>query len=237
MDDIAIDAVDLLQVTAKLSGPVAVTSALNLDGILMASATDERPPPNRGAPLPDPPVIPILKLVNEYGSREAVYISSDAQFLGAVRSPGSLSKRKDAADVEWMGRKHHRAAGPGKDKIKQFTLVACERAEWTAMGRRDEVASLLSRVQAIGSYRGHGYGEVVEWSVEASHSDNPGDAIFDDVGRSTRALPAAWFTYIPEPVMLPVRPPYWHPSNLVLCVPPGMNACLNDEMFEALFGC
>ena len=229
---------ELLEIRARLAGPVALTSPLNIDGILTGAAASVQnlPQPTRLQPLPKMPDIP---LAARGMNADKCFLSSDAIFINPETETGNMVRRRDVSDVEWAGKKFHKAAGAAKDKIKRFQMVAAKEAKWFAFGLIQEIEILLRQVDSIGSYRGHGYGEVSGWKISPIKLSfpKPGHAVFDECGKALRALPASWFVGLHQgSAALPCRPPYWHSDNIVDCLPPGNRGILKDEIKDGLFG-
>lgn len=72
---------------------------------------------------------------------------------------GEMVRRTDARD-------YHAGLGPTKAKDLAFPAKVAWEVRWYALGDRDRVADLLSRVPGIGKLCHHGHGSVERWSVE-----------------------------------------------------------------------
>lgn len=111
------------------------------------------------------------------------------------------------------------ASGPDKRMRKPFFYrPGMLRLEWTGVGDRGRVASLLSRVPGVGSQVAHGHGWVRRWEISEGGPDL--EAYRDDVA----------MRHLPEQVSVdmmggghisrravPLRPPYWLRRKAVSC--------------------
>ncbi len=211
----------LLRVTAKLAAPVAVNNPLNLDGIVLYAALrengnfDQSVSRGKSAPVIDFDAVPVA--VSDFEPR--VFMSSDLQHAGEGRK-GKFVRKRDGVDFHHMKRKVHTGGGPWKDMMKSISMVVAECVWWHCVGDRRVIQSLLDKhITHVGALRAQGYGRVREWGISAEAGDSSLAVCRD--GRLLRTVPASACDCDSVPVLLPVRPPYWHRDSQVLAYPAG----------------
>jgi CRISPR type IV-associated protein Csf3 len=144
------------------------------------------------------------------------YAASSPRPLGAVaRERRFYHRRFDDQHERYLAEriKHvQTSAGPYKNTRLYDTRVICRGVEWHVVGEAAPIRAMLAEVEQIGARREVGYGEVVEWLIDA------GDAT---IARLRRPLPVAYArvhevagTEMPWGIVPPLR------INPVLCVMP-----------------
>lgn len=221
-----------LLVRAFLDSPVALVGPLHLDGILASAApgiSGRRLTRTCPAEAVVSPPIPV-PAVTWAGHR--VHLCSAAEAAAdARRSSEHLTRRRDGDDLDFLAKPVDTRTGPGRDVKLRFPVTITAYLDWLCVGKRQPVLKMLrSRVQAVGSFRRHGYGVVRRWEVE--RVDAPALEALVFRGRARRNLPARWLVE-PETVeSVPVRAPYWHPSTLEPGVLAGRLTGLDEAVVE-----
>jgi hypothetical protein len=117
------------------------------------------------------------------------------------------------------GRGHYRAYMMAQPYIPAHTVA------WWGCGDIAEVERLLrTYVVALGNDHRVGWGAVSTIRVE----EVPEDLSLIRDGRASRTLPVSMCKSYQDATYLAVRPPYWHPGNVALCVPPGVPCRLKE---------
>lgn len=138
------------------------------------------------------------------------------------------------------------ASGGFKAFYESREIITVTKLIFHAVGNRQEVERLLSRVSSIGKKRSIGFAKVKSVIVEEIEEDF---SLFDKNGRPARYLPMVDF---PEDIRArvepaPPRPPYWSVEDLSLCwAPPESlpewpeeeeektSAFLHDDLYQLL---
>ena len=224
---------ELMRVTAHLeSAPLSNIGALNLDGLLTFRKASgyEYPPPCRSLPAPPPLNLPLAYVEHE-GVR--IWLASDMMLEAPVRTGGSMVKRRDGVDVDYLTGKFQRAGGVMRDTMRQIPLAVSPAATWLCVGHRDNVRNWLRDVRAIGSLRAHGYGRVRNWTFQAAEGGFQ-EAIIGPDGVPRRAIPAVFCEVAMSPLPLPCMPPYWHHESIHVCVASRQGCSLKQAVSEQI---
>jgi hypothetical protein len=224
-----------LEARAYLGAPIVLTDALHLDGMLQSVH-----PSCVGGHLrrTDPtaaiirPKLPIASLT---AAGVTLYASSAEEYpTEARRRSGHLTRRRDAADLDYLTSSIDRGAGPARDVLLRYPVVETPWMSWLCVGREKGVRQLLRRVEAVGALRRHGYGHILRWEVTVVEAP-PVDCLVTG-GRARRHLPSVWCE-APEVVDEgAVMPPYWHPSSTRPRVRRGTATGLTAQVLAACSG-
>ena len=214
--------VGLYRIRAKLATPMVWHRGLNLDALAVSTLCDVDAdiPTRRSASTPEPPRIPISYLRH---NGERVYLSSDAMLPRDARfAKTHWVRRRDDQDIHRMTRKINRAGGVDRDKMVRGRLALATHVGWQfwSMNPNWLYRLMESRVDALGGLRAHGYGRVAGWEISRVEDGKPAMAWIYE-GLTLRALPVDWLADGMDATWLPVRPPYWHQSSLVMAAPAG----------------
>ncbi|KQQ90970.1 hypothetical protein [Aureimonas sp. Leaf324] len=108
--------------------------------------------------------------------------------------------------------------GPYKAARKMDRKKITNAISWHVIGDRPEIERLLSHITQVGSARGRGYGEVVEWRY------GEGDEVS---ARLNRALPIDYARRHGLPgrtIEAALHPPAWLPESRTMCIVPDVQA-------------
>lgn len=227
-----------LVVTAELSEPVIYYGdGMHLDGLLAYSAFRVYARHNGldGIPhITEPWVVdfdlPLCRWTapapEETDSR---LLTADGQAWGwcasAVQLPDdaprrSVALRKMPATDEMARYTDSPSVTLGAGALKAadlvFPAVLTRQLVWYAAGDKNKVRRLLKHITHVGKKTAHGYGRVQRWSVRQADDDWSTDR----AGVLMRRMPA---TVRPQAHhhRMAVRPPYHHPSRVMLTVEAG----------------
>ncbi|MEQ8767231.1 MAG: hypothetical protein RL885_25195, partial [Planctomycetota bacterium] len=219
--------------------PVAGGGPLHLDGILMAHhrGVQGGTAPSRGEPTERAIRIGELAHPSRWiavleRDGHQVPLCSAIQWAAKHVCMETMVSRRDAEDVELLGRPVNRAQGPDRDKMLPVPLIAAPHAFWYLVGHRREVKKLLRSVTHLGSHRRQGYGVVRSWDVEALE-DPKGRWSWTLDGEAVRHLPSEWCETAERRDVGCVEPPYWLHSRHVDRVPAGTICTVDPEIERA----
>ena len=221
-------------ITAHLENGYISTGALNIDGLLMYAATSDSVQPQRTQKTFEPVEIPI-ESVEFYGSR--IYLSTDAIAQPRSRTVSAfVTSNKDGTDVTYLNASFSSTAGTYRKVLKRYPLKLTPTLSWSCWGDINAIRHLLSRLSAIGALRSHGYGRITDWSVIEIPSDQVGKhGILIQHLKATRPIPVDWVDAdSSNAIPIPVRPPYWSPTNVEMAFPTGSFVELRKEVIEEL---
>lgn len=201
----------LVRLTAHLDAPVVLSDDLHLDGLL-ASAH----PFTRGAPISrDTPrsglVLPPLPVARASFGDHTVSLCTVAILPPTARmATNNAVSRRDAEDVEMLGRPVQLNLGPGKNRLHRLATVITPTIEWLCIGDRRGIKRLIRRISHIGSWRSAGYGVVRTW--EAVEEEGDSMRVLTDGVLAQRHLPVSWCDWADSETAGAITPPYWHPA-------------------------
>jgi len=234
---------ELIEITAKMIGPVAYNPAegLSLDGPLAFAAAleregaafyDDRPSNEELAAItstPDPEMP--LEVYRDAGTW--LYACSHAIPCGAQASEQlHRNKRFDdgfaAAYPEALDLSRKRVvranSGPLKSYHMPLFLEIADRLVWHAIGEPEKVERLLrAHIHHLGKGHNAGHGRVASWTVESSDELERRWMWQDTQPRTpARPLPIGMTpdNWTGETAVTGYRPPYWLATNQTLCAMP-----------------
>lgn len=223
----------LLQITARMAGPVVLYDALHFDGLMVACHSGRGGAPiGRGSDASEivRPSIPVASLT--YGGA-TVRLCSAAELAPDARRYGAhITRRRDGSDLDYLTRPINPRSGTDRDVMLRLPAAASSYVRWYAVGRRRPVKQMLRRCHAIGAVRRDGFGAVASWEVE--EIDGPSSLALVAHGRARRHIPAAWCVTPVDVQRLPLAAPYWHPSSVAPAVSLGATVELAREVARRL---
>lgn len=226
----------LLEITARMAGPVVLYEPLHFDGLMVACHSERGGAPIGRGSSPGEivrPTIPVASLT--YGGA-TVHLCSAAELAPDARRYGAhITRRRDGADLDFLTRPINPRSGTDRDVMLRLPAAASAYVRWYAVGRRRPVKQMLRRCSAIGAVRRDGFGAVASWEVE--EVAEPLSLSIVAHGRARRHLPASWCT---DPVGVqraPVVAPYWHQSSVVSAACVGAPVELAPEIVARLAEC
>lgn len=108
-------------------------------------------------------------------------------------------------------------SGPYRDQMIPSAVTLCPAVIWRGIGNIDMVREAVSPLRFIGRRRSTGEGEVLAWTVEPAHPDDPGRFVHVDGETILRPCPTACAEALAVPYRTgwyAIRPPSWHPDRL-----------------------
>lgn len=223
----------LLQITARMAGPVVLYDALHFDGLMVACHQERGAPPIGRASDPSEIARPTIPVASITHAGLTVYACSAAELSPDARRYGShLTRRRDGADLDYLTHALNPRSGTDRDVMLRLPAAATEWVRWYAVGRRRPVKEMLRRCQSVGAVRRDGYGAVAAWEID--ELDGPPALAIVAGGMARRHLPAAWCVAPRDVQRAPVRAPYWHSSSVVPAVRVGADVELVPEVAERL---
>lgn len=208
----------LVRVSVRLAGPIQLDYPLHLDGLLTEAAFRRLPngrDVSRSMAAPDPLPIPCARI--RVGS-EWVWCASAMVLRDPQRVAVSLTKRKDAEDLDRLTQSWTPNSGPGRNQLAHHEAWVSDAGTWWAWGNVREIRKALQLLWPggqghLGDRRRHGLGQVTSLSVETIDGA-PRDAIMDG-NRTRRHIPIAWCDSIrgADVYHASSLPPYWHPER------------------------
>lgn len=213
-----------VEVRAYLRSPLILDPlSLHLDGILAyAVLADEGFPVWDSNQFDHMIDIPLPLLRDEVWHASAVWVEEPAK--GRI----VIYKRWEVHYEHLVRKRRKINTGSGFFRavaLPYYTTHAPMVRFW-ALGNPEEILRLLrEHVPAIGKKRHVGYGAVLEWEVRPARRDMSVYRQVDDMLLSARILPTTllrrdgyWAKGMVAP--LAIRPPYWHPDNVMdACFP------------------
>lgn len=109
-------------------------------------------------------------------------------------------------------------SGPYRDVMMASNITVCPALTWRAIGDPQSVHEAVAAIWFIGRRRNSGEGEVISWTVEEAHPEDPGRFVHADSSDAIlRPCPPACAEELDVPYRLgwyATRPPSWHPDRL-----------------------
>ena len=202
-----------LRVTARLSGPVAVSGRpVALDALLASAKAIVE-----GALPPDPHEVNDMDLPLKKEPKGRFYLASFAFFEVESVEGRHVNKTNVVHEATWLGSKKRKSINvkAGHDKRWRIPMevyhLRGDEMRWVCIGDQQEVAELLDLVRSVGKKRGVGVGRVAEWRVERIEPWGDGCPVVAPDGTPTRNLPPDW-PGLGKHVALAMEPltfPYW----------------------------
>ncbi len=156
-----------------------------------------------------------------------VYHSSVSIFTPYTLKTTTMYKRFYEAASESLGRKKIRVgSGCYRSYMMRTVYIPAHTVTFYACCDPALVKRLLEEyIFSLGNDTRVGYGVVN--SVEIEEVDDDISLVYN--GRAMRPIPVSLCKQYEMAVPLPYRAPYWDPSNITLCVPPGERCELADN--------
>ena len=206
-----------LSVTALLMTPPVSSVPIMLDGLLyygMGAMVGEQTE-GRGDPAEIEAVgLPLARITGDAG--EWWYAASQHTLTGPesrvyFHRRAALELAREFGDFASM----NVASGDDKSlRVPIYFRPGQLRLDFTCIGDRVAVASLLSRVPFVGKYSAWGWGQVGRWEI--NEVDGPGEIAYR-TDPQIRHLPcrSGWYAEGVRKWTAPLRPPYWDRSVAV----------------------
>ncbi len=220
------------EVTAQLRTPISVTAGwIALDGLLLhlrlldVLGRDYYLLPaklNLQGLLPEEQwAVPLARTGPVWHGSVSVFEPASQTFA---------TKTYKRFETRWTGELREKRVESGRGRFRAYALtqpyIPAARVRFWGCGDVAEVRRLLTTyVQALGNDHRIGWGAVN--SIEVTECSE--DLSLVCGGRAARALPVDMCEDYGDAAYLAYRPPYWHPANVTLCVPPGARCTLRRE--------
>jgi len=125
------------------------------------------------------------------------------------------------------------SAGKFKSYNSKLAYAPVERIIFLFEGDPEKVKTLMKNIDGIGKKTSQGYGKIKDYSIEPTDKQY---SIYDS-GHTLRSLPKEFISGIEPGIRVErrtVRPPYWHPDNQKMSLPPFTEISRDNIILEGV---